>query len=211
MPGEVEGAEGLVADDGVTVGYEAGRGAGGPLVLGPDARLRSGTVLYTGARIGARLTTGHHVVIREDSLVGDDVSVWTGSVIDYGCRIGDRVKIHTNCYVAQFSAIGDDAFLAPGVTFANDMFPGSEESSAHMRGPYVGAGAQLGVNVTVLPFVRIGAGTIVGAGSVVTRDLPDGVVAVGNPAVPVGDVPDSETILAKVKRLVDERPDWGVR
>ena len=103
-------------------------------------------------------------------------------MVDYGCRIGDRVKIHTNCYVAQYTEIQDDAFLAPGVTVANDLYPGQEESARLMSGPLIGAGAQIGVNVTLLPFVRIGDGCLVGAGSVVTHDLPPGTVAFGNPA-----------------------------
>jgi acetyltransferase-like isoleucine patch superfamily enzyme len=141
-------------------------------------------VLYDGSAIGRRLETGHGVVIREGCEVGDDVSVWSNSVIDYGCRIGNRVKIHCNCYVAQFTELQDDVFLAPGVTIANDLYPGDRRSAQLMAGPRIGAGAQIGVNVTVLPFVRIGAGALIGAGSVVTRDIPPAVVAFGNPAVP---------------------------
>jgi acetyltransferase-like isoleucine patch superfamily enzyme len=176
----------LSVDDGVLVGYPAGRGRPAPLELGPGAVLRSGSVLYTGSRIGRGLTTGHGVVIREECEIGDDVSVWSGTVIDYGCRIGDGVKIHSNCYIAQYSEIEDGAFLAPGVSFANDIFPGDPVSAELMLGPSIGAGAQLGVNVTVLPFVRVGAGCVVGSGSVVTRDLPDGTLAYGNPARVVG-------------------------
>jgi acetyltransferase-like isoleucine patch superfamily enzyme len=177
-----------MADHGVLVGYHApptrAECSAGPLVLGAGARLRSGTVLYDGSTIGRRLQTGHGVVIREGCAVGDDVSVWSNSVIDYGCRIGDRVKIHCNCYVAQFTELDDDVFLAPGVTIANDLYPGDRRSARLMAGPRIGAGAQIGVNVTVLPFVRIGAGALIGAGSVVTRDIPAAVVAFGNPAVP---------------------------
>lgn len=176
----------LVADEGVHVAYEAGRGREGPLELGPGAVLRSGTVLYTGSRIGRDFTSGHGVVVREECEIGDDVSVWTGSVIDYGCRIGSHVKIHTNCYVAQYTEIEDRAFLAPGVSLANDVYPGDQLSGALMLGPSIGADAQLGVNVTVLPGVRIGRGCVVGAGSVVTRDVPDGTLAYGNPARVVG-------------------------
>ena len=92
------------------------------------------------------------------------MSVWSNTVIDYGCRIGDRVKIHANCYVAQYTEIVDDAFLAPGVTIANDLYPGQTSRRRVMSGPRIGAGAQLGVNVTVLPYVRIGDGCLVGAG-----------------------------------------------
>ncbi len=187
-------------DDGVIAGYPVSRGSGTgavPLALGPGARLRSGTTLYDGSVIGRGLQTGHGVVVREDCVIGDDVCVWSNTVIDYGCRIGNRVKIHCNCYVAQFSEIGDDAFLAPGVTTANDLYPGDARSAAMMGGPKIGPGAQLGVNVTILPHVRIGAGTIVGAGSVVTRDLPPGVVAFGNPAI--------------VRRQVTDLPPIGRR
>lgn len=189
QPSRLVGAAGMVADDDVRVGYPAGRGRPGPLELGSGAVLRSGTVLYTGSRIGRGFTTGHGVVVREECEIGDDVAVWSGSVVDYGCRIGSGVKIHTNCYVAQYSEIEDGAFLAPGVSFANDVYPGDPLSAELMLGPVIGAGAQLGVNVTVLPMVRIGAGCLVGSGSVVTGDLPDGSLAYGSPARVVGPVP----------------------
>lgn len=172
-----------VIDDGVIVGYPSERGVPAPLSLGSSPRLRSNSILYGASTIGRGFTTGHNVVIREECEIGDDVSVWTNSVVDYGCRIGDRVKIHTNCYVAQFTEIGDDAFLAPGVCIANDLYPGSEESAAVMRGPIIGAGAQVGVGVTILPYVVIGEGAMIGSGAVVTKDIPAGMVAVGNPAV----------------------------
>jgi acetyltransferase-like isoleucine patch superfamily enzyme len=172
----------MAADPGVIAGYPVAREAVPPLVLGPGARLRSGTVLYDGTTIGQRLQTGHGVVIREGCRLGDDVCVWSNTVVDYGCRLGDRVKIHCNCYIAQYTELDDDVFLAPGVTIANDLYPGDERSAALMAGPRIGAGAQIGVNVTILPFVRIGAGALIGAGSVVARDVPAAVVAFGNPA-----------------------------
>jgi acetyltransferase-like isoleucine patch superfamily enzyme len=175
-------------DEHVIIGYPVTRGERNPLVLGPGACLRSGTVLYDGTRIGERLQTGHCVVVREDCVIGDDVSIWSNSVIDYNCRIGNRAKIHCNCYVAQYTELEDDVFLAPGVTIANDLYPGNDRSAEVMAGPIIGAAAQVGVNVTILPYVRIGAGSLIGAGSVVTRDIPAGVVAFGNPAVARGAV-----------------------
>jgi acetyltransferase-like isoleucine patch superfamily enzyme len=192
-----------VADDGVIVGYPPARGTAHPLVLGAGARLRSGTVLYDGSTIGQRLQTGHGVVVREDCEIGDDVSVWSNSVVDYGCRIGNRVKVHCNCYVAQFTELEDDVFLGPGVTIANDLYPGNKGSAELMTGPRIGARTQVGVNVTILPFVQIGAGALIGAGSVVARDIPAGMVAYGNPAVPrraVADLPDLEARLATETR-----------
>jgi acetyltransferase-like isoleucine patch superfamily enzyme len=171
------------ADAGVIIGYAPGRTPKNPqLVLGPNAKLRLGTIIYGGSRIGARLETGHNVVIREDNALGDDVKIWNNTTIDYGCWIGNRVKIHTNCYIAQFTVLEDDVFLAPGVSVANDPHPGCAFSSQCMRGPTVQAGAQIGAGVTLLPFVNIGRRSLVGAGSVVTRDVPAEVVVAGNPA-----------------------------
>lgn len=211
-PAGASGHEAMKADQGVLVGYPVSRARADPLVLGAGATLRSGTVLYDGSTIGRRLQTGHGVVIREGCEVGDDVSVWTNSVIDYGCRIGNRVKIHCNCYVAQYSELEDDVFLAPGVMIANDLYPGDRRSAQLMAGPRICAGAQIGVNVTILPFVRIGAGALVGAGSVVTRDIPAAVVAFGSPAVPhrtVAELPDidgrviGDTASASLYHLAD--------
>ena len=169
-------------DDDVIVGYAASRCLTDDLVLGRGARLRSGTVVYAGSTIGDDFETGHNVTIREQSQIGDGVSIWTNTVVDYGCRIGDRVKIHSNCYISQRTVLEDDAFLAPGVTLANDLYPGYASSAEVMAGPYIEAGAQLGVNVTVLPYVRIGARAIVGAGAVVTKDVPPDSIVYGNPA-----------------------------
>ena len=191
---------GLEMDDDVAIGYPADRVAEQWISVGADARLRSGTVLYAGTSIGDRLQTGHHVIVREECVIGDDVAIWSNTVVDYGCRIGDNVKIHSNCYVAQFTELCENAFLAPGVTVANDLYPGQADSADAMSGPWIGPGAQIGVNVTLLPYVRIGAGCLVGAGSVVTRDLPEGTVAYGNPAVVRGYVADLRDVNARVEQ-----------
>ena len=208
VPG-LSGADGLEADADVLLGYvpSPGRPSQEPDGIGPEsrlgaqARIRSGSVLYLGSCIGDRLETGHHVIIRERCTIGDDVSVWSNTVVDYGCRIGDRVKIHSNCYIAQFTEIGPDAFLAPGVTIANDLYPGQSVSAQVMSGPSIGAGAQSGVNVTILPYVRIGAACLIGAGAVVTRDVPEGSVAFGNPATVRGQVTDLPAIGSRIESV----------
>jgi acetyltransferase-like isoleucine patch superfamily enzyme len=200
-PVVVETGSGCVIDVGVVLGYPASRGKDtGHVLIGDGGRIRSGTVIYGGVRIGRNLQTGHNVVIREENEIGDDFSIWNNSVIDYGCRIADGVKIHCNCYVAQFTVIEDHAFMAPGVTIANDIHPGCERSSECMRGPRIGKRAQIGVNVTILPYVEIGEGCLVGGGSVVTGDLPPFSLAYGNPAKVRGDVRD----LVCTKGLTDK-------
>ena len=74
--------------------------------------------------------------------------------------------------------------MAPGVTIANDPHPGCDFSKLCMRGPIIKKGAQIGANVTILPFVTIGEGAVIGSGSVVSRDIPPFMVAYGNPAHP---------------------------
>jgi acetyltransferase-like isoleucine patch superfamily enzyme len=181
--------EGSLVDIGAFIGYPASRGKDvGFVEIGEGARIRSGTVIYGGVKIGKNLQTGHNVVIREENEIGDDFAIWNNTVIDYGCKIGVDVKIHCNCYMAQFTIVEDNAFMAPGVTIANDLHPGCEFSAKCMRGPHIGKGVQIGVNVTILPFVKIGESCLIGGGSVVTKDLPPFSLAYGNPARVVGDV-----------------------
>jgi len=181
--GTVHLGEGSLIDEGALLGYLSPRGGvSDVLTIGANARVRSGSVIYAGSRIGEHFETGHNTIIREENEIGAHFSIWNSSVVDYGCRIGMRVKIHCHVYVAQFTVIEDDVFLAPGVKIANDYHPGCPDSKECMRGPTLRKGCRIGVNVTLLPYVTIGEGTLVGSGSVVTRDLPPGVVAYGNPA-----------------------------
>ena len=177
-------------DDGVVLGYLPVRGGHIVLTIGPGAHIRQGTIIYGGSRIGFNLETGHNVIIREENDIGDNFRIWNHSVIDYGCHIANNVKVHNKVYIAQFTTIEDDVFLAPGVTLANDLHPGCPHSHECMRGPYIKKGAQIGINCTILPRVVIGEYAVVGAGSVVTKDIPDGTVAYGNPAQVKGDIAD---------------------
>ena len=153
------------------------------LTVGPNATVRAHSVIYAGSQIGSHLETGHGVVIREENRLGDHLSIWNNSTIDYGCVIGHRVRIHCNVYVAQFTVIEDDVFLAPGVMIANDRHPICKDC---MRGPTIKRGARVGINATLLPEVVVGEEALVGAGAVVTRDVPAGAVVVGNPARVIG-------------------------
>ncbi len=167
-------------DPGVVLGYRTGRPIPiTPLVLGDEAVVRTGSVLYAGSTFGKKLETGHNVVIREQNVIGEGLCVWNNTVIDYGCVIGDHVRIHSNCYIAQFTTIEDDVFIAPGTSTANDPHP---VCTLCMRGPTLKRGCRIGVNVTLLPHVVIGEGAVIGAGSVVTRDVAPFTLAYGNPA-----------------------------
>jgi acetyltransferase-like isoleucine patch superfamily enzyme len=191
FPRDVRIGRGALIDDSVQLGVRPGRAIPSfVLRIGRQAVVRSGSVIYAGSQIGESFETGHNVVVREQNEIGSHVRVWNNTVIDYGCVIGDRVKIHSNCYVAQLTTIEDDVFIAPGASLANDPHPGSDTHLC-MRGPTIKAGAQIGMNATILPFVTIGERSLVGAGAVVTHDVPPGMIVVGNPArilKPVGEL-----------------------
>jgi len=213
LPGAVDVhlVVGSVIDPGVLLGYPSGRpGITGAARIGAGARIRAGSIVYAGVDIGDDFETGHNVVVREENWIGSHCTLWNGSTIDYGCDIGDRVRIHCNVYVAQFTRIEDDVFLAPGVTIANDPHPICTKC---MQGPTIRRGARIGVNVTLLPLISIGENALVGAGSVVTADVPAGVLVVGNPARVVGPVDSLECpfgIVIPYQHGLDvrRRPEW---
>ncbi len=162
----------------------APRGAGEgerALRVGADGVIRPFTTLYGGTTIGDRFQTGQGVSIREDNVIGDDVSIGTNAVLEAGNRIGNRVRIHTGCFL-ELVTVEDDVFIAPNVVFADDPHPPCPRYEECVGGAVVERHARIGSNSTILPGVVIGQGALVGAGSVVTRDVPAGMVVVGNPA-----------------------------
>jgi acetyltransferase-like isoleucine patch superfamily enzyme len=198
-------------DPGVILGYLPSRPVEKkPVRIGDSAQIRSGSVIYASVEIGDRFETGHNVVIREGNRIGHDCAIWNNSTIDYDCVIGSRVKIHCNNYISQFTTIEDDVFLAPGVLLANDPHPLCTKC---MQGPTIRAGAKIGIGATILPHVIIGENALVGAGSVVTRDVPARVVVAGSPARVISDVDALECPFDIVKPYVDgidvrRRPEW---
>ena len=204
--------DGHSIDSGVLLGYRPGRAIElRPVRIGEHARIRSGTVIYASVEIGSGFETGHNVAIREQTTIGNDCAVWNNSTIDYGCTLGDRVRIHCNVYVAQFTTIGNDVFFAPGVMIANDPHPICTKC---MQGPTFRSGARVGINAVVMPHVIVGENSLIGAGSVVTEDVPANAVVVGSPARVIGQVDDLECPFGIVKPYQDgldvrRRPEWN--
>jgi len=151
-------------------------------VMGAGAVIRSHTVIYAGNRIGTNFQTGHHVLVREENEIGDDVSIGSGSIVEHHVRIGHRVRLHSNVFVPEFSVLGDDCWLGPNVVLTNAKYPRSPRVKEQLVGPHIESGAKIGANATILPGLRIGRDALVGAGAVVTKDVPAGAVVAGNPA-----------------------------
>ena len=149
--------------------------------IGTGSVIRAFTVVYAGAVLGERVQTGHGALIREDNVVGDDSSIGTNVVLEGGCRIGRRVRIHSQSFLER-ATVGDDVFIGPGVIFTDDPHPPCPKYVECGQGVIVEERAKIGGGVVLLPGVTVGAGALVGGGSVVSRDIPPGTVAVGNPA-----------------------------
>lgn len=153
-----------------------------PTTIGSGAVIRSHTVIYAGNVIGRNFQTGNKVNIRESNRIGDNVSVGTLSVIEHHVEIGDNVRIHTQAFIPEFSVLEDGCWIGPNVVLTNAKYPLSPGAKHSLKGPIVRKGAKIGANATLLPGVVIGENALVGAGSVVVRDVPAGAVVAGNPA-----------------------------
>ncbi|MBA7473598.1 UDP-3-O-(3-hydroxymyristoyl)glucosamine N-acyltransferase [subsurface metagenome] len=174
--GRVNLGKGSIIQDNVVIGNNNE----GEVNIGRKALIRSGSVIYSGVKIGDNFQSGHNVLIRESTEIGDDVLIGTNSVVDGNCIIGNRVKAQTNVYITAYTTIEDDAFLGPCCVTTNDKY--MNYGSAQLKGPVIKRGARIGANSTILPGIVIGEEAVVGAGAVVTGDVAGKEIVVGVPA-----------------------------
>lgn len=171
------------------------------LVIGDRPVIRSHSVIYAGNSIGDGFQTGHHVLIREDNRIGHDVSIGTSSVVEFSVTIGNGVRLHSQTFIPEFSVLEDECWVGPNAVITNAAYPKSKRTKEFLMGVHLGRRAKIGANATLLPGITIGQGALVGAGAVVSKDLPEFVVAVGNPARIIGTIFDL--------RFPDESPVYS--
>jgi len=160
---------------------EIGYGTDRETVIGDNCILRKGTIIYAGARLGNNVQTGHNTLIREDNIIGDNVRIGSYTELAPRNTIGTNTRIHTGCFLED-TTIGNNVFIGPHVLFTNDPHPSRPQHKNCFKGAIVEDHAIIGGGVTILPHIIIGTCAFIGAGSVVTKDIPSNSVAVGNPA-----------------------------
>lgn len=160
-------------------------------VIGKNALIRSHTIIYAGNKIGDYFETGHYVFIRENNIIENEVRVGTFSAIEHHVHIENMVHIHSRVFIPEFTVLEKGCWIGPGVVLTNTPHPLCPRAKECLRrGCRVKKFAKIGANATLLPHISIGEFSVVGAGSVVTEDVPAKKVAIGNPAKIVKDVKD---------------------
>jgi acetyltransferase-like isoleucine patch superfamily enzyme len=166
-----------------------------PTEIGPGTVVSAGAIVFAGSRIGARVILGDQCCVRERVTIGDDVVLGRGALIENDTTIGAMTKIQADAYITAYSTLEEHVFVAPCVVTTNDDFMGrTERRHERIAGPTIRRGARIGGGAILCPGVEIGEEAFVGAGAVVTRDVPPRVVVVGNPARVLRSVPEEELL-----------------
>jgi len=166
------------------------------LVIGDETTVGACAVLYAGAVIGRQVMVADLASIRENCNIGDFVIVGRGVTIENHVNIGRYTKLQAEAYITAHSEVGERVFVAPTVSTTNDNFMGrTEERFKHRKGCTIKDRARIGGNSVLLPGVTVGEEGVVGAGSVVTRDVPAYKVVYGVPAKVVRKTPEEQVLV----------------
>lgn len=132
-----------------------------------------------------------NVQVREDARIGSNCIISKDVYVDHGVSIGDRTKVQNGVSIYHGVSVGNDVFIGPNACFTNDLVPRAANSDWQVVETRVDDGASIGANATIVCGVTIGRYAMVGAGSVVTRDVAPFALVVGNPARVIGKVDEA--------------------
>ena len=155
------------------------------------------TAILESEHIGARTRIWAFAHVLPTARIGADCNICDHVLVENGAVIGNRVTVKCYVQVGEGVTIEDDVFIGPNVGFTNDRFPRSRQWPAEYARTFVKRGASIGANVSILPGLTIGAKAMIGAGAVVTRDVPPRAIVVGNPGFVKGYVDAPERAIPK--------------
>jgi len=150
-----------------------------PLIIEDDVKIGCSSVIYRNVLLNKGVFVGDLSSIRENVTVGEDSIIGRNVMVENNTTIGKRVTIQTGCYITADMEIEDEVFFGPCCSTSNDKYMGM--GNFKHQGPIIRKGAKIGNNATLLPAVVIGENAIVGAGAVITKDVPANKTVVGNP------------------------------
>jgi UDP-2-acetamido-3-amino-2,3-dideoxy-glucuronate N-acetyltransferase len=133
-------------------------------------------------KIGENTVIWQYVIVLSNAVIGNNCNINAHCFIENDVKIGNNVTIKCGVYLWDGLRIGDNVFIGPNVTFTNDKYPQSKQYPDHFLSTVIDEGASIGAGATILGGIHIGKNAIIGAGSLVTKDVPENELWFGNPA-----------------------------
>lgn len=193
--------KGVVLQDFVVIGKDGSQKAKRRTRIGENTRILTGAIVYNGCDIGKNCLIADYAGIRENCIIGDHTVIGRQVCVEMNTRIGKHVLIETQTHITGNMIIEDYVFIGGNVTTTNDnlmvhprKFRPKLAAKLKLVGPTIKRGARIASSACILPNVTVGEEAVVGAGAIVTRDVPAYTVVVGVPAKELRKVPKDQLL-----------------
>jgi len=164
-------------------------------IIGDYCRIGAQVVIYIQCEMSTNNFVADYASIRENVVIGEMNIIGRNATIENHVQIGNFNKIETNVYLTAYSIVTDYCFIAPCVSTSNDNFVGRDQARfQHFKGITMETGARVGVSSIVLPGIVLGRDCLIGAGSLVTKNVPEGEIWLGSPAKYYGLVSENQRL-----------------
>ena len=161
--------------------------------IGNNVRIGEGVIIEDGCSIGDNAFIGHNTVIRSGVKIGEHSIIGHLVMIESDTQIGEHTTIQSQCHITKFAMIEDRVFMGPKAMLINThTISHGRGFKPELKGPHIGYAARIGSGSIIMPGVNVGENAVVGAGAIVTRDIPDREIWFGSPAGHKGSVPEKE-------------------
>ena len=171
------------------------------IIIGNGVLLRTGVTIYMDVNIGNNCWINHNAIIREQVSISGDTTIGSNTICENNVSIGKRCVIHNNTMICAETLLESFVFVGPGVSFTNNSPIGHlRDVPSTIRGAKLRLGCAIGGGATICPGVEIGEESIIGAGSVVTKNISSRIIVAGNPAQKIKDVEQSSLIKEEFRK-----------